>query len=69
MFGSLDKYYTAMLNISFPPGSVGIRIPKMLELFKYGHEYFVESDCYIRTQIATVRLIKRTHEDQILANS
>lgn len=54
-----------MLNISFPPGSVGIRIPKMLELFKYGHEYFVESDCYIRTQIATVRLIKRAHEDQI----
>lgn len=65
MFGSLVEYYTAMLNISFPPGSVGIRIPKMLELFKHGHEYFVESDCYIRTQIATVRLIKRTHEDQI----
>lgn len=54
-----------MLIISFPPGSVGVRIPKMLELFKYGHEYFVESDCYIRTQIATVRLIKRTDEDQI----
>lgn len=36
-------------------GSVGIHIPKMLALFKTGHEYMVESDCYIRTQIATVR--------------
>lgn len=36
-------------------GSVGINIPKMLELFKSGHEYVVESDCFVRTQIATVR--------------
>lgn len=41
-----------------PPGTVGINIPKMLQLFKIGHEYLVESDCYIRTQIATVRLNK-----------
>ncbi|XP_071340074.1 large ribosomal subunit protein uL1m [Trachinotus anak] len=33
-------------------GSVGMNIPKMLELFKTGHEYRVESDCYVRTQIA-----------------
>eukprot|EP00066_Takifugu_rubripes_P008488 XP_003974713.1 PREDICTED: 39S ribosomal protein L1, mitochondrial [Takifugu rubripes] len=45
-------------------GSVGIRIPKMLELFKYGHEYFVESDCYIRTQIATLDMPK----EHIFAN-
>uniref|UniRef100_A0A3Q0QTL6 Large ribosomal subunit protein uL1m n=1 Tax=Amphilophus citrinellus TaxID=61819 RepID=A0A3Q0QTL6_AMPCI len=32
-------------------GSVGINVPKMLELFKSGHEYLVESDCYVRTQI------------------
>ncbi|XP_006797771.1 39S ribosomal protein L1, mitochondrial [Neolamprologus brichardi] len=35
-------------------GSVGINVPKMLELFKTGHEYMVESDCYVRTQIATL---------------
>lgn len=46
-----------MLKIAFPLGSVGLHIPKMLELFKTGHEYLVESECYIRTQIATVRLI------------
>ncbi|XP_070690172.1 large ribosomal subunit protein uL1m [Pempheris klunzingeri] len=45
-------------------GSVGIRIPKMLELFKRGHEYMVESDCYIRTQIATLDMPK----EHILAN-
>ncbi|MBN3311185.1 RM01 protein, partial [Amia calva] len=37
-------------------GSVGTNIPKMLELFKTGHEYVVEKDCYITTQIATVGL-------------
>ncbi|KAF3695354.1 39S ribosomal protein L1, mitochondrial [Channa argus] len=37
-------------------GSVGINIPKMLELFKTGHEYMVESDCYVRTQIATLNM-------------
>lgn len=51
--------------ISFLLGSVGVHIPQMLELFKTGHEYLVESDCYIRTQIATVRLIVWTHEDPI----
>lgn len=30
----------------------------MLQLFKTGYEYMVESDCYIRTQIGTVRLHK-----------
>ncbi|TKS77878.1 39S ribosomal protein L1, mitochondrial [Collichthys lucidus] len=35
-------------------GSVGIHIPKMLQLFKTGHEYMVESECYVRTQIATL---------------
>ncbi|XP_071779951.1 large ribosomal subunit protein uL1m [Centroberyx gerrardi] len=35
-------------------GSVGVNIPKMLQLFTTGHEYLVESDCYIRTQIATL---------------
>uniref|UniRef100_A0A3B5BN24 Mitochondrial ribosomal protein L1 n=1 Tax=Stegastes partitus TaxID=144197 RepID=A0A3B5BN24_9TELE len=37
-------------------GTVGINIPKMLELFKVGHEYLVESDCYVRTQIATLNM-------------
>uniref|UniRef100_A0A8C6U449 Large ribosomal subunit protein uL1m n=1 Tax=Neogobius melanostomus TaxID=47308 RepID=A0A8C6U449_9GOBI len=36
-------------------GSVGVNIPKMLDLFKMGHEYIVEDNCYVRTQIATVR--------------
>ncbi|KAM9394352.1 large ribosomal subunit protein uL1m [Pholidichthys leucotaenia] len=35
-------------------GSVGINISKMLELFKTGHEYLVEKECYIQTQIATL---------------
>uniref|UniRef100_A0A3Q1JBZ5 Large ribosomal subunit protein uL1m n=2 Tax=Anabas testudineus TaxID=64144 RepID=A0A3Q1JBZ5_ANATE len=39
-------------------GSVGINIPKMLELFKMGHEYMVESNCYVRTQIATLDMPK-----------
>uniref|UniRef100_A0A671XEC5 Large ribosomal subunit protein uL1m n=1 Tax=Sparus aurata TaxID=8175 RepID=A0A671XEC5_SPAAU len=45
-------------------GSVGINIPKMLALFKTGHEYMVESDCFIRTQIATLDMPK----ENILAN-
>ncbi|XP_054630556.1 39S ribosomal protein L1, mitochondrial isoform X2 [Dunckerocampus dactyliophorus] len=45
-------------------GSVGINVPKMLELFKTGHEYAVESECYVRTQIATLDLPK----EHILAN-
>ncbi|XP_026178411.1 large ribosomal subunit protein uL1m [Mastacembelus armatus] len=35
-------------------GSVGINIPKMLELFKSGHEYMVENDDCVKTQIATL---------------
>ncbi|XP_040010500.1 39S ribosomal protein L1, mitochondrial [Xiphias gladius] len=45
-------------------GSVGTNIPKMLELFQTGHEYMVESDCYVRTQIAMLDMPK----DHILAN-
>ncbi|XP_044051173.1 39S ribosomal protein L1, mitochondrial isoform X3 [Siniperca chuatsi] len=45
-------------------GSVGIHISKMLELFKTGHEYMVESDCYIRTQIAMLDMPK----ERIFAN-
>ncbi|XP_004084784.1 39S ribosomal protein L1, mitochondrial isoform X2 [Oryzias latipes] len=37
-------------------GTVSTNIPKTLELFKTGHEYLVESDCYIRTQIATLNM-------------
>ncbi|XP_041854878.1 39S ribosomal protein L1, mitochondrial [Melanotaenia boesemani] len=35
-------------------GTVSTNIPKTLEMFKTGHEYLVESDCYVRTQIATL---------------
>ncbi|XP_066566749.1 large ribosomal subunit protein uL1m [Amia ocellicauda] len=45
-------------------GSVGTNIPKMLELFKTGHEYVVEKDCYITTQIATLDMPK----EQIMSN-
>nr|XP_057927602.1 39S ribosomal protein L1, mitochondrial [Doryrhamphus excisus] len=45
-------------------GSVGVNVSKMLELFKKGHEYAVESECYVRTQIATLDLPK----EHILAN-
>nr|XP_046242092.1 39S ribosomal protein L1, mitochondrial [Scatophagus argus] len=45
-------------------GSVGVHIVKMLELFKTGHEYMVESDCYVRTQIATLDMPK----EHIFAN-
>lgn len=42
-------------------GTVSNNLPKTLDLFKMGHEYLVESDCYIRTQIATVRPICHAH--------
>uniref|UniRef100_A0A667YVK9 Large ribosomal subunit protein uL1m n=1 Tax=Myripristis murdjan TaxID=586833 RepID=A0A667YVK9_9TELE len=45
-------------------GSVGVNIPKMLEIFKTGHEFLVEDGCYIRTQIATLDMPK----DHIFAN-
>uniref|UniRef100_A0A803K1Y2 Large ribosomal subunit protein uL1m n=1 Tax=Xenopus tropicalis TaxID=8364 RepID=A0A803K1Y2_XENTR len=34
-------------------GSVGRDIPKMLQLFKTGHEYLVEKECLVKTKIAT----------------
>lgn len=45
-------------------GTVSTDIPRTLELFKTGHEYLVESDRYVRTQIATLDM---PHE-HILAN-
>uniref|UniRef100_A0A671NWJ3 Large ribosomal subunit protein uL1m n=1 Tax=Sinocyclocheilus anshuiensis TaxID=1608454 RepID=A0A671NWJ3_9TELE len=44
-------------------GSVGMNIPKMLALFKSGHEYMVE-DIYVNTQVATLDMPK----EYILAN-
>lgn len=38
-------------------GSVGINIPRMLALFKNGHEYMVE-DIHVNTQVATVSHIE-----------
>ncbi|XP_072352314.1 large ribosomal subunit protein uL1m isoform X3 [Scyliorhinus torazame] len=35
-------------------GSVGYNIPEMIEIFKTGHEYLVERDCYILSKIGTV---------------
>jgi len=34
---------------------VGINIPRMVSLFQTGQEVMVESECYVRTQIAMVR--------------
>ncbi|XP_068455028.1 large ribosomal subunit protein uL1m [Clinocottus analis] len=45
-------------------GAVGVHIPQMVALFRTGHEVTVESDCYVRTQIATLDMTK----EQILAN-
>ncbi|KAK5932012.1 hypothetical protein CgunFtcFv8_003751 [Champsocephalus gunnari] len=45
-------------------GAVGINILKMLAMFKTGHEYMVEDDCYVRTQIAMLDMT----DEQILAN-
>ncbi|XP_015229075.1 PREDICTED: 39S ribosomal protein L1, mitochondrial [Cyprinodon variegatus] len=45
-------------------GTVSNNLPKTLDLFKMGHEYLVESDCYIRTQIATLDM----SSEQILTN-
>ncbi|XP_031726450.1 large ribosomal subunit protein uL1m [Anarrhichthys ocellatus] len=55
------------LRKKFPKGkrgSVGIHVLKMLELFQTGHEVMVESDCYVRTQIAMLDMPK----EQIFAN-
>ncbi|KAJ8285335.1 hypothetical protein GJAV_G00025660 [Gymnothorax javanicus] len=45
-------------------GSVGVNILKMLELFKTGHEYKVQRDCYVLTKIATMDMPK----EHIMAN-
>nr|XP_033474635.1 39S ribosomal protein L1, mitochondrial [Epinephelus lanceolatus] len=45
-------------------GTVGVQILKMLELFKTGHEYMVESNCFVRTQIGTLDMPK----EHIFAN-
>ncbi|XP_060739118.1 39S ribosomal protein L1, mitochondrial [Tachysurus vachellii] len=39
-------------------GSVGVNIPKMLQLFKSGHEYTVERDTYVYTQVGTLDMPK-----------
>ncbi|KAG7318306.1 hypothetical protein KOW79_018061 [Hemibagrus wyckioides] len=39
-------------------GSVGVNIPKMLQLFKSGHEYMVERDTYVYTQVGTLDMAK-----------
>ncbi|KAE8631117.1 hypothetical protein XENTR_v10001088 [Xenopus tropicalis] len=39
-------------------GSVGRDIPKMLQLFKTGHEYLVEKECLVKTKIATLDMPK-----------
>ncbi|XP_041756288.1 39S ribosomal protein L1, mitochondrial [Coregonus clupeaformis] len=44
-------------------GSVGVDIPKMLELFKTGHEYIVENDSVI-TRVGTLNMPK----EQLIAN-
>ncbi|KAI1900363.1 hypothetical protein AGOR_G00049190 [Albula goreensis] len=45
-------------------GTVGVNIPNMITLFKTGHEYLVERDCYILTKIATLDMPK----EHILGN-
>lgn len=55
------------LRKKFPKGkrgSVGVDIPSMLNVFKTGHQYQVDDDCYVRTQIATLDMTS----DVILAN-
>lgn len=45
-------------------GTVGVNIPKMLNTFRMGHEYLVENECQIKTDVAKVDMPK----DQIIAN-
>ncbi|XP_027889804.1 large ribosomal subunit protein uL1m isoform X1 [Xiphophorus couchianus] len=55
------------LRKKFPKGkrgSVTNNISQALQLFKTGHEYMVESDCFVRTQIATLDM----PSEQIFAN-
>lgn len=44
------------MTVGVVSGSVGVNIPKMLQLFKSGHEYTVERDTYVYTQVGTVNL-------------
>ncbi|KAF7687464.1 39S ribosomal protein L1, mitochondrial [Silurus meridionalis] len=39
-------------------GSVGVNIPKMLQLFKSGYEYMVEREAYVITQVGTLDMPK-----------
>ncbi|KAL7839584.1 hypothetical protein SRHO_G00262420 [Serrasalmus rhombeus] len=48
-------------------GSVGVNILKMLELFKTGHEYMVERDCYVVTQVAVLNMPKEHILDNMRA--
>ncbi|XP_066510463.1 large ribosomal subunit protein uL1m-like [Hoplias malabaricus] len=48
-------------------GSVGVNIPKMLGLFKTGHEYLVERDSYIVTQVALLDMPKEHILDNMRA--
>ncbi|KAM9810480.1 large ribosomal subunit protein uL1m [Neosynchiropus ocellatus] len=45
-------------------GSVGVNVPKMVRLFRTGHEYVVEDGGFVRTQIAMLDLPR----DHILEN-
>lgn len=45
------------VNVHFL-GTVGVNIPKMLNLFKSGHEYIVERDIYIITEVGKVWSLK-----------
>ncbi|KAM9446395.1 large ribosomal subunit protein uL1m [Clarias gariepinus] len=45
-------------------GSVGVNIPKMLQLFRSGHEYMVERDEYVVTQVGRLDMPR----EQILEN-
>ncbi|KAF7205298.1 large ribosomal subunit protein uL1m [Nothobranchius furzeri] len=35
-------------------GTVGNNVPKMLALFRTGHEYLVVDECFVQTQVATL---------------
>lgn len=44
-------------------GTVGVNIAKMLDLFKTGHEYLVERDNYIVTEVGKVWSLKMLYVD------
>ncbi|XP_062899612.1 39S ribosomal protein L1, mitochondrial isoform X1 [Mobula hypostoma] len=45
-------------------GSVGHNIPEMMKVFKTGHEYQVERDCYVLSKVGTLDMPK----EHIIAN-